>query len=93
MKEKISNSCGIHSFGTRDENYSLTRAIVNHDHDRVGTGDGGKVSNEVHREVLERVRFFEYEGGDGQDHRMGEHLVCLTDCAARDIFLDIDRMT
>ena len=51
--------------------------MVNHDHDRVKAIDGGKIGNEVHREVLERVGFLESKEGDGWDHRMGEHLVHL----------------
>ena len=37
--------------------------MVNHNHDRVKSIDGGKVGDEVHREVLERTRSLEGKGG------------------------------
>ena len=65
--------------------------MVNHHHDRVEISNGRKVSNEVHGEVLKRVGSFECKGGNGQDCRMDEHLICLADHAARDVLPDIDR--
>ena len=65
--------------------------MVDHDHDRVKTIDRGKISNEVHGEVLKKAGPFKSKEGGGWDCRMGEHFVCLADCAAEDVFLDIDR--
>ena len=65
--------------------------MVDHDHDRVKTIDRGKISNEVHGEVLKKAGPFKSKEGGGWDYRMGEHFVCLADCAAEDVFLDIDR--
>ena len=65
------------------------KAMVDHDHDRVKTVNGGKVGDEVHKEILERVRLLESKGSNGRNHRMGEHLVCLTDCTSRHIFPNI----
>ena len=64
--------------------------MVDHDNHRVKTIDGGKVSDEVHRKVLEGAGSLEGKGSDGWDCRMDEYLVCLTNCASRDVFLDID---
>ena len=36
--------------------------MVNHNHDRVKTINGGKVSDKVHKEVLERARPLEGKG-------------------------------
>ena len=52
---------------------------------------GGKVSDKVHREVLERVGSFKSKGGDGWDHRVGEYFVCLANCTLGNIFLDVGR--
>ena len=65
--------------------------MVDHNHDRVKTIDREKIGDEVHGEVLERVGPFKSKGGDGWDHRIGEYLVCLAYCTARDIFSNIDR--
>ena len=63
--------------------------MVDHNHDRIKAIDWGEVSDEIHGEVLERMRAFEGEGGDGWYHRMGENLVCLANCISRDMLLDI----
>ena len=63
--------------------------MVDHDHDRIKTINWREVSDKVNREVLEGVRAFKGNGGDGWDHRMGENLVCLANCTARNIFPDI----
>ena len=63
--------------------------MVNHNHDRVKTINGGKVSDKVHKEILERARPLEDKGDGGWDYRVGEHLVCLADNTPRDIFLDV----
>ena len=89
VEQKLGYSCSIHGFGARGENYPLTKAMVNNDHDRVKTIDQRKVSDEIDGEVLEGVRALKGKGGDGWDHRMDEDLVCLVSHAARNIFLDI----
>ena len=89
VEKKLGYSCSVHSFDARGKNYPLTKAMVNHNHDRVKTIDQRKVSDEVDREVLEGVRALKGKGGDGWDCRMGEDLVCLANCAARNVFPDI----
>ena len=65
VEKKLGNFCGVHGFGARDENYPLTKAMVDHDHDRIKTVDQGKVSNEVDREVLEGARALKGKRSDG----------------------------
>ena len=89
VEEKLGYACGIHGFGARGENYPLTKAMVDHDHDRIKTVDQGKVGDEVNGEVLEGVRAFKGKVGHSWGHRMGKDLVCLANCIARNVFLDI----
>ena len=56
VEEKFSDSCGVYSFCTRDENYPLCKAMVDHDHQRVMSIRWGKVHDEIHRELFERQR-------------------------------------
>ena len=91
VEKKIGYSCSIHCFSARGKNYPLMKAMVDHNHDRIEAIDGGKVGNEVHGEVLKRAGAFKSKGGDGQDYRMGEYLVCLANSIPRDIFSNIDR--
>ena len=89
IKEKLGYSCSIHGFGAEGENYPLTKAMIDHNHDRVQMIDWREVSDEVDREILEGVRAFEGKGSDGWDHRIGEDLVHLAHCTAGNIFPDI----
>ena len=63
--------------------------MVDHDHDKIKAIDWEKVSDEVHGEVLEGTGALEGKGGDGWDCRMGEDLVCLANCAYRNVFLNV----
>ena len=67
IEKEGSSAEGINSFVTRDENYPLHKAMVYHNHDRVKTGRGGKVGDEVDRDLLEGVK-----GGGGDRHKGGD---------------------
>ena len=86
VEKKLSYFCSIHGFGARGENYPLTKAIVDHNHDRIKTVDWRKVSNEVNGEVLKGVRALKGKGGNSWDHRMGEDLVCFANHTPGNIF-------
>ena len=90
VEKKLGYSYGIHHFDARGKNYPLTKAMVNHDHDRIETIYLGKVSDKVHREVLEEMGALEGKGGDGWNHRMDEDLVCLANLTFGNVFLDVD---
>ena len=64
-------SCSIHSFATRGENYPLTKAMIDHDHDRIKTINWREVGDKVNREVLKEVGALKSKGSDGWDHRVG----------------------
>ena len=89
VEKKLGYFYSIHGFGARGENYPLTKAMVDHNHNRVRTIDQREVSDEVDGEVLEGLGTFKGKGGDGWDHRMSEDFVCLENCVPRNIFLDI----
>ena len=77
VEKKLGYSFSVHCFGTRGKNFPLTKAMVNHNHDRIKAIDWEEIGDEVHGEVLEKIRALEGKGDDGWDHRMGEDLVCL----------------
>ena len=64
MGEKnLGNAGSIDVFGTRDEDYPLCKAMVDHDHQGIMAGGRGEIGDEVNRELLE------WEGrgrGDGR---------------------------
>ena len=88
-EKELGYSCSIHHLGARGKNYPLTKAMVDHDHDRIEAIDWGEVGDEVHREILKGLRAFKGKGGDSWERRMGEDLLCLASCASGDIFPDI----
>ena len=65
--------------------------MVDHNHDRIKAIDSREVSDEVHREVLEKARAFKSKRGDGWECRVGEHFICLAYHTSRHIFPDIGR--
>ena len=89
IEEKLGYSCDIHSFGARGENYPFTKAMVDHDQDRIKTIDWREVGCEIDGEFLKGARVLEGKGSGSQDRRMDENFVCLANCTSRNIFLDI----
>ena len=66
FKEKLGNSSGINSFGARNKDYPLYKAVVDHDQDRIKTGEGRKISDKVNQELVEGKRS---GGRDGVERR------------------------
>ena len=88
FKEKLGDSSSINGFGARNKDYPLRKAVVDHDQDRIKSGGGRKVCDEVNRELVERERS---GGRDGTDRRRGGvsvNLVLLADCIAIDKVFD-----
>ena len=48
VEEKFGHPCGIYRFQTRDENYPLCKAMVDHNHQRVMSIRRREVGDEVH---------------------------------------------
>ena len=89
VEKKLDYSCSVHGFGTRGKNYPLTKAMVDHDYERIKAIDWREVGDEVNEEVLEGARALEGKRSDGQDCRMDQDLMCLTNCTPGNIFLDV----
>ena len=47
FKEKLGDSSSINGFGARNKDYPLRKAMVDHNQDRIKTGGGRKICNEV----------------------------------------------
>ena len=86
VEKKLGYSYGVHGFGARGKNYPLTKAMADHNHDRIKTVDRGEVGNEVDGEVLEGARALKGKGSDGWDHSMSEDFVCLANCTSGNKF-------
>ena len=52
-EKEFGYSHGIDHFRTRDDDYPLCKAMVDHDQDRVFSANFRKVSDEVHRDLFE----------------------------------------
>ena len=63
VEKKFGHSGHIYSFRVRNENYPLCKAVVDHDHQRVMSIEGGEISDKVDRELFERQGERRRDGG------------------------------
>ena len=56
VKKQLGNPSSVNGFLARRKNDPLSKAMVDHDHDRIKTRRGGKVGDEVNRELLKGER-------------------------------------
>ena len=56
VKKQLSNSCSVNGLLARCKNYPLSKAMVDHDHDRVKSRGRREVGDEVDGELFERER-------------------------------------
>ena len=84
VKEQLSDSCSINGLLARCKNYPLSKAMVDHDHDRIKSRRRREVGDEVNGQLFKR------ESGSGLDrqerryNRVCVGLVLLADGAASD---------
>ena len=52
-KEKLGYASGINVFGTGSKDYSLHKAMVDHDHQGIMARGWGKIGDEIHRGLPE----------------------------------------
>ena len=84
IKKQLSDSCSIDGFLARCKNYPLSKAMVDHNHDRIKSRGKREVSDEVNGHLFKR------ESGSGLDRHEGRYnrvcigLVLLADRAASD---------
>ena len=74
VEKEGGNSLSSDSFLRWAENYPLTKAVVHHDQERVKTHGGGKVGDEVTRDLTEGERG---GGGNRSGGRSGGVRICL----------------
>ena len=56
VKKQLGNPCSVNGFLTRCKNYPLSKAMVDHDHDRIKSRRGREVGDEVNRELFKGER-------------------------------------
>ena len=67
MKKEGCDSLGSSRFLSRAENYPLCKAMVDHDQERIKARGGGKIRDEIARQLLE------WTGGGGTDGVKGRY--------------------
>ena len=63
VKKQLGNPSSVNGLLARCKNYPLSKAMVDHDHDRIKTRRGGEVGDEVNRELFKGER----DGGLDQE--------------------------
>ena len=56
VKKQLGNSCSVNGLLARSKNYPLSKAMVDHDHDRIKSRRGREGGDEVDRELFEGER-------------------------------------
>ena len=56
VKKQLGDSCSVNGLLARCKNYPLSKAMVDHDHDRIKSQGRGKIGDEVNRELFEGER-------------------------------------
>ena len=56
VKKQLGNSCSINGLLARCKNYPLSKAMVDHDHDRIKSRRRREVGDEVNRELFKGER-------------------------------------
>ena len=85
MKKECSNSFGGDVFLRGTKNHPLSKSMVNHNQKGIKASGRGEVSDEVTRDLLERVGHRGADGGEQGNHRMSVSFVLLENCAALNI--------
>ena len=65
IKTQLGNSCSVNGLLARCKNYPLSKAMVDHNHDRIKACRGGKVGDEVKGELFERESSGGWYGTEG----------------------------
>ena len=56
VKKQLGNSCSVHGLLARCKNYPLSKAMVDHDHDRIKSRRRREISDEVNGELFKGER-------------------------------------
>ena len=82
VKKQLSNSRSVNGFLARSKNYPLSKAMVDHDHDRIKARGRGEVGDEVNGELFKRERDSGLDWEQRRYDRVSVGFVLLTDRAA-----------
>ena len=88
VKKELGNSGYINGFGARSKNYTLCKAVVDYDHDRIKIQGWWKVGDEVKGELFERESSGGWYGTEGWSDGVGVDFVLLTDRTSINKVLD-----
>ena len=84
VKKQLGNSCSVNGLMARCKNYPLSKAMVDHNHDRIKPRRRGEVGDEVNGQLFIREGDIGLDWEQRWDNRVHVGLVLLADGAARD---------
>ena len=82
IKKNLCYSCGINGLGARSEDYPLRKPMVYYDHNRVMALGGGKVGDEIDRQLFEGQGDRQRDRIEGGNRGVCVDFVLLTDSAS-----------
>ena len=88
VKKQLGNSCSIDGLLARCKNYPLSKAMVDHDHDRIKSRGRREIGDEVNRELLKGESDDRFDGKQRRCNGMSVNLVLLANGAASDEVFD-----
>ena len=84
VKKQLGNPCSVNGLLTRCKNYPLSKAMVDHDHDRIKSRGGREVSDEVNRELFKGERDGGLDREERRDNGVSIGLVLLANGTTND---------
>ena len=84
VKKQLGDSCSINGFLARCKNYPLSKAMVDHDHDRIKSRRRREVGDEINGELFKRERDIRLDWEQRWDSRVCVGLVLLANGATSD---------
>ena len=79
IKKQLGNSCSVNSFLARCKDYPLSKAMVDHDHDRIKSRRGREGGDEVNRELFKGERDSGFDREERRDNGVSVGLALLAD--------------
>ena len=88
-EKEFCHFCSINSFGARDNDHPLHKAMVDHDQNRIFATYFREVGDKVHRELFEGEQGGQGDQVQGQLGGVSVHFVLLADCTSFNELVDI----
>ena len=86
VKKELGDSVCVNCFGTWGKNYSLRKAMVDHDHQRIEAARWGKISDKINRQLLEGKDGGGGDRGKRRGGRVGNNFILLAYSTAQNEF-------